>query len=60
MVKHSQTIRRQFADELFGCIFHHFGGLVLKGLKTIALPDKKFIYRIQTAVGVFRDISPYR
>ena len=32
MVKHTQTIRRQIADECFG-VFDHFVGLVLKGLK---------------------------
>ena len=30
MVKYTQTIRRQFADELFEC--GHFVGLVFKGL----------------------------
>ena len=34
MVKHTQTIRRQIADEL--SVFDHFVGLVLKGL-TITL-----------------------
>ena len=31
MVKHTQTIRRQIADELCECV-DHFVGLVLKGL----------------------------
>ena len=31
MVKHTQTIRRQLADEL--SVFDHFVGLALKGLK---------------------------
>ena len=31
MVKHSQTIRREIADELFDVI-DHFAGLALKGL----------------------------
>ena len=31
MAKHTQTIRRQFADELFK--FDHFVGLALKGLR---------------------------
>ena len=31
MVKHTQTIRREIADEL--SVFDHFEGLVLKGLK---------------------------
>ena len=34
MVKHTQTIRRLFTDELFQ--FDHFVGLALKGLKLIA------------------------
>ena len=32
MVKHTQTIRRQFADELFECVWQ-FVKLSLKGLK---------------------------
>ena len=34
MVKHTQTIRRQFADELFvfECVFDPFVGLALKGI----------------------------
>ena len=35
MIKHTQTIRRQFADELFE-LFGHFVGLALKGLKNNA------------------------
>ena len=31
MVKHTQTIRQQFADKLF--VFDNFVGLALKGLK---------------------------
>ena len=31
MVKHTQTIRREFADKL--SVFDHFVGLALKGLK---------------------------
>ena len=31
MVKHTQTVCRQFADELFD-VFDYFAGLVLKGL----------------------------
>ena len=34
MVKHTQTICRQFAGELFEC-FDHFVRLTLKGLKWI-------------------------
>ena len=33
MVKHTQTVRRQIADELFVSVFDHFVGLALKGLK---------------------------
>ena len=32
MAKHTQTIRRQVANELFECVWH-FVGLVIKGLK---------------------------
>ena len=32
MVKHTQTIRRQFADKLFESVFDHFIGLALKDL----------------------------
>ena len=31
VAKHTQTIRRQFADE-FSSVFDHFVGLALKGL----------------------------
>ena len=31
MVKHTQTIRLEFADELFKCV-DHFVGMALKGL----------------------------
>ena len=37
MVKHTQTIRRQIADELFECVFDHFAGLALKGLTVTGL-----------------------
>ena len=33
MAKHTQTIRRQIADELFKCI-DHFVGLAPKGLSS--------------------------
>ena len=32
MVKHTQTIRRQIADEFFVFVFDHFVGLAPKGL----------------------------
>ena len=37
MVKHTQTIQRQIADELFS-VFDHFVGLALKGLNQ-SFPD---------------------
>ena len=39
MVKHSQTIRHQFADELFECVwpFWGLGALMLKTLKVVLL-----------------------
>ena len=33
MAKHTQTICRQIAGELSECVFDHFVGLALKGLK---------------------------
>ena len=35
MVKHTETIRRQFAGELFKC--DQFVGLALKGLKDLSM-----------------------
>ena len=35
MVKHTQKIRQQFADELFEC--DHFVGLALKGLRLYSI-----------------------
>ena len=49
MVKHTQTICRQFAGELF--VFDHFVGLALKGLvfhrvkKMKQTADKKTLFR---------------
>ena len=39
MVKHSQTIRHQFADELFDCVwpFWGLGASMLKTLKVVLL-----------------------
>ena len=34
MVKHTQTIRRQFANLQFAIVFDHFVGLALKGLRS--------------------------
>ena len=42
MVKHTQTIRRQFVDNLLEC-FDHFVGLALKGLTK----QKCFLYEDQ-------------
>ena len=41
MVKHTQTIRQQIADDLFEC-FDHFVGLALKGLTLIKSMTLKF------------------
>ena len=46
MVKHTQTIRRQFADE---SVFDHFVGLALKGLTKVhfspgLINEEKLIY----------------
>ena len=35
MVKRTQTIRRQFAAELFDSVFDHFVGLAIKGLSLL-------------------------
>ena len=35
-VKHTQPVRRPIADELFKCVFDHFVGLPLEGLKVKA------------------------
>ena len=37
MVKHNQTIRRQFADELFECVDH----FVILALKVLSLPFER-------------------
>ena len=39
MVKHTQTIRRQFVDELFECVWP-FCGISVKGLK---LPSSQYL-----------------
>ena len=41
MAKHTQTIRRQYADELFEYVWP-FVGLVLKGLTAVNLPAHEF------------------
>ena len=40
MVKHTQTIRRQFADELLS-VFDHFMNLALKGLCLLGSGENK-------------------
>ena len=40
MDKHTQTIRRQFTDELFECV-DHFVNLAFKGLKKVEKKKKK-------------------
>ena len=37
MVEHTQTIRRQFPEELF--VFDYFVGLKLKGLTILFVPE---------------------
>ena len=39
MVKHTQTIRREIADEFFLSVFDHFVGLALKGLSQMLCVD---------------------
>ena len=39
MAKHTQSIRRQIADELLEC-FVHFMGLAIKGLRHATLFEK--------------------
>ena len=39
MAKHTQSIRRQFADKLLEC-FGHFMGLAIKGLRHATLFEK--------------------
>ena len=43
MVKHTQTNRRQIADDLFEClsVFDHFSGLALKGLRLLKFTLRK-------------------
>ena len=42
MVKHTQIIRRQIADELLS-VFDHFVGLVLKGIKAMDKPNYRYV-----------------
>ena len=51
MVKHSQTIRWQIADEL--SVFDHFVGLALKGLRVRNFQGITFI-RIKTNRKIFK------
>ena len=41
MVKHTETIRRQIADELF--VFDHLVKLALKGLIIVTLTQKELL-----------------
>ena len=54
MAKHTQTIHRQFADELFECVWS-FLGLALKGLITKGAytrrRGKKLISVLKTALN---------
>ena len=56
MVKLTQIIRRQFADELFD-VFYHFVGLTLKGLRR---PSRvwKLIYQIFLELIFTQTLSP--
>ena len=51
MVKQTQTIRRQIADELFEC--DHFVGLAPKGLKTWQVDFFKVKYSAKLQENVF-------
>ena len=56
MVKHSQTIRWQIADEL--SVFDHFVGLALKGLRVRNFQGITFI-RIKTNRKIFKSALVY-
>ena len=47
MAKHPQTIRRQFADELFECDWP-FCGLAFKGLKSAGEDETTFANKISS------------
>ena len=56
MVKHTQTIRWQIADEL--SVFDHFVGLALKGLRLRNFQGITFI-RIKTNRKIFKSALVY-
>ena len=56
MVKHTQTIRQKFADELLG-MFYHFVELVLKGLKHFWKHCKVIQKNFFRTVAMFRIVS---
>ena len=56
MVKHTQTICRQIADELFECIWS-FWGLVLKELKSITSALQKNHEEIELSNDVSQQFS---
>ena len=64
MVKHTQTIRWQIADELFG-VCDHFVGLVLKGLnpKKAAPQNEESVknsreMRMLDCINFIKNVSP--
>ena len=59
MVKHTQTISRQFADEFFFSVFDHFVGLDLKGLMkwflNVEMCHNVLMYAFMEACVYFKD-----
>ena len=55
MIKHTQTIRPQIADELF-CVFDHFVELALKGLIVTFLLRNLFLNACRYKYFVFKFI----
>ena len=56
MVKHTQIIQQQIADELFECV-DHFVGLALKGLKAWLGLECTFDAGYNTVLQIQRQIS---
>ena len=57
MVKHIQTIRRQFGDKLFGCVWP-FCGIALKRLTSTGKLWVSF-HKIRTVSIVFAKLSQF-
>ena len=53
MVKHTQSILRQIADELLS-VFDHFVGLVLKGLNVFANTEWKIHKTLEKWIFLFK------